>query len=252
MAFTGVVLLFKGDQVDPSDSYLTALNNAGFRTFHIPVLQFTFVNQEPLTKALQSAHKYSGIILTSPRCVQAVENVWSFKIYEHWNERKVFVVGPSTARAVRDTLHLPAEGEETGSAEALSVLIARSLADQVNPKPFLYPASSKASPNNFSGIPVERITAYETEECVDLRSLEQVSSGRIVCVFFSPSGVKAVLPELRRRNLSFKSIAIGHTTEEALKREQQPVDEVCESPSPEALKKCLKRICRGKRRCAIS
>lgn len=50
MSFSGVVLLFKGDQVDPSDPYLTALNNAGFRTFHIPVLQFTFVNQVGRTR----------------------------------------------------------------------------------------------------------------------------------------------------------------------------------------------------------
>lgn len=164
----------------------------------------------------------------------------------------MFVVGPSTAKAVRDTLHLPAEGEEANSAGALSILISKYLAEQVDPKPLLYPASSKAASNAFAGIPVERITAYETEECVDLCSLEQVSSGRIVCVFFSPSGVQAVLPELRQRNLSFKTIAIGHTTEEALKRLQQTVDDVCDSPSPDALKRSLKKICRGKRRCAIS
>lgn len=40
---------------------------------------------------------------------------------------QVFVVGPTTSRAVKDCLHLATEGEETGSAEALTLLIRKSL-----------------------------------------------------------------------------------------------------------------------------
>ncbi|XP_022663559.1 uncharacterized protein LOC111251336 [Varroa destructor] len=215
--FNGAVLLFKGDEVDPQDRYLITLTEAGYRTFLIPVLQFSFINQEELCTALKSAHKYSGIIFSSPRCVRAVEQVWSFKIYEHWNERKVFVVGPSTSRAVKDSLHLPTEGEETGSAEALAVLIRKSLGvDESSKKkllPLLYPCSSLADADNFTGLPIERISAYETADCVDLRSIEQVAKERVVCAFFSPSGVRAAVKELRKRGLTkFRAVAIGTTT----------------------------------------
>ncbi|XP_022692648.1 uroporphyrinogen-III synthase-like isoform X1 [Varroa jacobsoni] len=246
--FNGAVLLFKGDEVDPQDRYLITLTEAGYRTFLIPVLQFSFINQEELCTALKSAHKYSGIIFSSPRCVRAVEQVWSFKIYEHWNERKVFVVGPSTSRAVKDSLHLPTEGEETGSAEALAVLIRKSLGvDESSKKkllPLLYPCSSLADADNFTGLPIERISAYETADCVDLRSIEQVAKERVVCAFFSPSGVRAAVKELRKRGLTkFRAVAIGTTTAQALSNEGHPADEICEKPSPAALKSALKKVC---------
>ncbi|OQR67414.1 uroporphyrinogen-III synthase-like, partial [Tropilaelaps mercedesae] len=281
--FNGAVLLFKGDEVDPQDRYLLELTEAGFRTFHIPVLQFSFVNQastyrtrhafclkltcaialrDKLWTALKSAYKYSGIILTSPRCVRAVEAVWSFKIYERWNERKVFVVGPSTSRAVKDSLHLTTEGEETGSSEALAILIRKSLnieqGSTVKPLPLLYPCSSLADTDNFSDLPVERIVAYETADCVDLRSVEQVAKERIVCAFFSPSGVRAVVRELHKRGLTkFLAVAIGSTTAQASKQkdwiqqlpdgpalanEGHSPDEVCEKPSPTALKSAIKKL----------
>ena len=43
----------------------------------MPVLAFNFVNQEKLAQALQNADKLSGIILTSPRAVQAVTKALS-------------------------------------------------------------------------------------------------------------------------------------------------------------------------------
>ena len=57
--------------------YLQTLEQAGHRAILVPVLAFNFINQEKLAQALQNAHRFSGIILTSPRAVQAVTKALS-------------------------------------------------------------------------------------------------------------------------------------------------------------------------------
>jgi len=248
-----VVLLFKGDTVDPDDVFLRRLNDAGFRTFQIPVLSFTFVNQEELKKSLRSSSKYSGLILTSKRTVRAVEEVWSYKIYDLWNEKKVFVVGPHTAKAVKESLHLDPLGEESGNAAALRHIIHQNMMTQeADPKPLLLPQSSIAE-SDFQGLPVERLTVYETRSSVDLTSMKNLEPySEITCVFFSPSGVQAVLPELRKQNRKIRAIAIGKTTAGCLSHLNQAVDGVCEKPTSESLLHELKKLKGKGRKCCIS
>jgi len=247
-----VVLLFKGDTVDPDDVFLRRLNDAGFRTFQIPVLSFTFVNQEQLKKSLRNASKYSGLILTSKRTVRAVEEVWSYKVYDAWNGRKIFVVGPQTAKAVKDGLHLEPLGEETGNAAALRHIVHQSMTEETDPKPLLLPQSSIAE-SDFQGLPVERLTVYETKTSVDLKSMKNLEPySEITCVFFSPSGVQAVLPELRKQNRRFRAIAIGKTTAGALSHLNQAVHAICDKPTSECLLAELKKLKGKARKCCIS
>lgn len=79
-------------------------------------------------EAISTSLLFSGIIFTSPRCVQAVMNAEEStnNLERNWKESLVFSVGETTARLVQDNLHLSSEGSSAGNGKTLAPMILES------------------------------------------------------------------------------------------------------------------------------
>lgn len=246
------VWLLKSSETDDA-RYSGALSGLGFVSEHVPTLSFQFCNHAPLKNALQQPQNHSGIIFTSQRGVEAVAELYkhlSVDCHHIWSEKKIFVIGEATGRAVQQHLKLKHIGQESGNAQQLAPIIIREIV--AFDKPLLYPCGNlgrdelpKLLANQDRDF--RALTVYETKEHPQLKNNIKAlySSGKTpkIMVFFSPSGVKFTLPALKSVGLSLtgiKVVAIGPTTNAALVQENIPVHAVCSSPSPEGLAHVLK------------
>ena len=102
------VLLLKGEKGESpgggSDAYKDLLEREGFQVNIVPVLQFNFVNSSMVTSMFASPTA-SSLVLTSPRAVnalsQALQEESAKNVLGSWKEKKVFCVGPGTAKATQ-------------------------------------------------------------------------------------------------------------------------------------------------------
>lgn len=246
------IWLLKSSDSD-DDRYADALSKANFVAVHVPTLSFKFTNHGPLKNALQQPENHSGIIFTSKRAVEAVTEIYkhlSVECHHSWSEKKIFVIGEATGRAVQQHLKLSHIGQESGNAQQLAPIIVREVV--AFDKPLLYPCGNLGKDELPKLLAQEdrdfrALTVYETQEHPQLKDAvsKHHSTGKIPShlVFFSPSGVKFALPKLKSVGLSLtgvKIIAIGPATNAALVQENIPVHAVCSSPSPEGLLHTLK------------
>lgn len=254
------VILCRGDvsSVDDDDEYLTSLKSAGFRCVkHIPLLHFSFIGQQELLRQLSGCHQqYDGLIFTSVRAVTAIKRCLTDGdqltqcLSDNWRRKGVFCVGPKTCCEVEERLGLiPTLSNEMGN----SIVLAESIVNFYSPKShvnLLMPCSSSAHdelPSILShhGLNVNQVHAYDTLPIRDAEDLlirtikEFPNMERILVVFFSPSNVKAVSPSLvslcLQDNPSVLFVAIGPTTEKAIKQLSVPVFCVSSKPDPISL-----------------
>ena len=102
------VLLLKGERGnsagEASDAYKDLLEKEGFQVNLVPVLQFNYVNSNMVSPLLASPTA-SALVLTSPRAVaaisQALQEESAKSLLASWKEKKVFCVGPGTAKATQ-------------------------------------------------------------------------------------------------------------------------------------------------------
>ena len=105
------VLLLKGERGDAppgsggaSDAYKDLLEREGFHVTLVPVLQFNFVNSSLVSPMLASPAA-SSLVLTSTRAVtalsRALQEESSESVLDRWKGKKVFCVGPGTAKATQ-------------------------------------------------------------------------------------------------------------------------------------------------------
>ncbi|XP_071525943.1 uroporphyrinogen-III synthase-like [Panulirus ornatus] len=238
---------------EESDSrYKDTLTRNGFSPVHIPVLSFRFCNQGPLKNSLQNPLDHSGIIFTSQRAVEAVAEIYSklsIDCHHAWSEKKVFVIGEATGRAVQRLLKLSYIGQESGNAQQLAPIIIRETI--AFDKPLLYPCGNLGR-DELPKLLVKHdrdfraLISYETSQHTELKcTIQKLISERLpsYMVFFSPSGVNFTLSVLKSLDVSVtgvKIIAIGPTTNTALVEQNIPVSGVCPSPTPEGLLHVLK------------
>lgn len=245
-----VVWLLKS--CEESDSrYRDTLTQNGFSPVHIPVLSFKYCNQGPLKNSLENPQDHSGIIFTSQRAVEAVAEIYSklsISCHHAWSEKKVFVIGEATGRAVQRLLKLSFVGQESGNAQQLAPIIIRETV--AFDKPLLYPCGNLGR-DELPKLLVKHdrdfraLTSYETSQHPQLKYTIQkaISEMPTYMVFFSPSGVNFTLPVLKSLGVDVtgvKIIAIGPTTNTALVDQNIPVSGVCPSPTPEGLLHVLK------------
>lgn len=222
------------------DPYEQAMEAAGLRSVSVPVLRFAFVNQDGLGAALEESDAFAGLICTSSRSVAALTQVWAHDGAKQaaWSEKPVFVVGPSTAAAVRD-LGLTAVGADSGSAAALAEIICQ----QTFARPLLFLSGNRRRDElpeqlTAAGTPFQEICVYETHLRTDL-ALDTLPALDWLA-FFSPSGVEAV----QQSNFDASTVhkaAIGPTTTQAIEAAGWTVDALAQQPAPEALAAAIKR-----------
>ena len=227
-----VYLLRESTRNDPFEA---AFQEAGFQVSSVPVLSYVMVNQEQLRTALEHPDVYSGLVLTSPRAVQALDEAlcWLPSETALWHTKPVFVVGPRTAADVRAIGFDPA-GADSGSAHQLAdYLVAASFS-----APLLYLCGNRrrdtlSSRLQTASIPFEELCVYETHLRTDAK-LDDIAPGDWV-VFFSPSGIEAVVNMKGSGVLDGRKAAIGPTTADALRQAGWRVDAEAAEPEPETL-----------------
>ncbi len=232
--------------LETDDLYARALGEAGYEVLAQPVLEFTLVNQEALHEKLHRPEDYDGLIVTSPRAVEALAGFIeeSSPTTASWQKKAAFAVGPKTASALR-TLGFEPQGEAAGSAHKLANVVIRHPFE----KPLLFVCGNRHRhelPNLLrrAQVAFEVCIVYETRSRTDMASLTKTTPDWLV--FFSPSGVEAVDRVLGMNRATIRCAAIGPTTAAALEAAGWTVDAVAATPTPDALVAAVQEFGRGR------
>lgn len=245
-----VILLAKGGctQATPDPEFsrqLDHLDAPNISTYYISPIEFTFVNQDLLRSFLARPNDWSGLILTSKRCVDAVvlclaEMAMRTILLSEWSQLKIFTVGEATSTYLFEQCQLGSIGHHSGNATSLGEFILQSFSSTQSCKPLLYPCSNIRS--DFitdllrDNVVVQELICYETlaNQQIDrdislftnflsdsFQNIGENMKIKLIVVFFSPSGVEHLLPLLRDNiltnsvftdRLSLHFVAFGKTT----------------------------------------
>ncbi|KAF5283505.1 hypothetical protein FQR65_LT02658 [Abscondita terminalis] len=223
------VLLLKSENNE--DKYDAALTDNGFLVKHIRTLEFRYINLEQLHSKIRSPDDYDGIIFTTPRSVKALKEALANDILDpKWSGKCNYVVGEATYDILLKGLNLECRDKKKIK------------------KPLLFPCGNLKTDILIEllrneNIKVDEVTVYET---VASTSLEDDFISVTSCyeevpeffAYFSPSGVNftySFLMKLQPILSKIKFIAIGPTTETALKEKCLTVTEVAKKPTPRDL-----------------
>ncbi len=236
------VILFKAltDGEEGNDQYVNLLadNFPSVKVLPVSVLKFVFEDPEILIKELEKPDDYEGLILTSPRSVEAVGLAFSSSNLNHdlkeiWRQDKIcYVVGDSSFDRVSRLLRWNSDkisGQETGNAKNLSQKIIDDFGGKGSTK-FLFPCGNLKRdilPDKLAsaGITLQIVECYKTHQADELESsIEKFKSENEsldYAIFFSPSGVRFSWDILLKYFPDFEStckfVSIGPVTTEALK-----------------------------------
>lgn len=218
------------------DPYEAALAPVAASVQCIPVLAFDISPPPTLNVLLEDPEAYGGLVCTSPRSVQALEQACPPAHANHaaWTAKPVYVVGPRTAEAVAAWGGRPV-GQEAGNAEALAAHIA-----QEAPSRLLFISGNRRRatlPRALvqEGQVFDEVEVYRTR----LRRDIVLPDPPAWLAFFSPSGIEAVRAS-GHALASYACAAIGPTTANALRAAGVTVRAVAAEPTPEALADALR------------
>lgn len=248
----GTVILFRSPKDDEEDPYEKTLTSAGFTAFSMPVLDFNFVNIDVLHGCLLRSSGYSGIILTSPRAVEACSYALE-KLDDEMNKSckdiACYCVGPATKQHANQ-IGFKSVDCEAGNADKLSKYITENTTAE-NSKPLLYPCGNLrrdtlSAKLKSAGFPLEEVVVYETVKSktiqTDITNFIKLHGAPRYIVYFSPSGVQYTADLFESGILKLretKIIAIGNTTEAELKGRQMEVAAVARTPDHTGLTEAL-------------
>jgi len=226
------------------DSYEKLASDAGFKCFSFSPIEFVFTVESLQVQLAEHLTRYSGIVFTSPRAIQAFSSVLNETGFSPANYSKpVFVVGKATGKAARNLGFSQILGENSGDATRLAPVIAEYPFTTTRAE-LLFPGATKLIggleklliPHNIALhiIPVYK-TLARTEN--DLRGeIDSINEEIDVVVYFSPSGIDSVHSLVSERWPNIQTIAIGNTTGSCLTNSY-----IAKSPNPEGILDCLLR-----------
>ncbi|CAG5055688.1 unnamed protein product [Parnassius apollo] len=246
------VLLFKS----ASEDYEKTFSKCNYQTIFVEPLEFVYINLQKLSEKLQNGN-YHGLILTSPRAIEAVSRCWAPSKFILWNTKRIYTVGESSNRKVKLLLGLEALGTSTGNAENLAKLITK---ENPESSKFLFPCgnfSSELLPSmlHSSGIVVDSLTVYETKENENLRTnLMAVNDSEEPCcmVFFSPSGCEYIHRQLQTFNNKLSNLphfAIGNSTAHKIENLGVEIAGVAVKPKAESVIESIEQYFRTLQSC---
>jgi len=246
MALSRRCVLFKAEIAANSDQdpYVEALNAAGASAEIVPTLQFDFVNLERLSDALKR-RQFSALAMASPRAAAALAKVADASTIRVWRTIPIFAVGQRTASAAEDFFGRNAgvQGRDSGNADKLAPIVANAVS--ASPFPVLLPCGNLSEHLHTAlekaNVKVEPIVCYESKIHPELASnvSNMALSQNDIIVFFSPSGVKNVLPTLGDLSNGLNFCAIGPTTRKAIEENGLKCLAEAEKPNPEELVKAI-------------
>lgn len=249
------------------------LGQSNVTTYYISPIEFKYINIDQLTHSITRPSEWSGIILTSTRCVEALVRSLlkvpdRFILLEKWSKLKIFTVGEATRQFLLEQLQLESTGYQSGNSAILTQFILDSNNIEKIEKPLLYPCSSIRSdfitealhnrgllkeiicyetvPNQQLAQELTQLQDFLESQCLNGKSQE--TKMKLIIVFFSPSGVDNLLPQVRNTLMgicNFASkfdvmfVAFGKVTATKLASVGQPVWFVASAPNAKALAKDL-------------
>ncbi|ERL94413.1 uroporphyrinogen-III synthase [Dendroctonus ponderosae] len=246
-----VLLMKSQDSEDGPDKYEDILRANAFEVNRVKTLVFNFKNLQKLAEKLANRDEYSGVIFSSPRCVQAVQ--LSSEISNHleqWKVKDNFVVGETTYKAALDKLTWNCTGGSAGNAKNLANDILKNKLKYS--KPFLFPHGNlKSDTLNLElekeGLQLDGVEVYETTPNPNIETdfanvTSQFHSIPEYIVFFSPSGFNSSIDLIGRVATDLnklKFIALGPVTELAICDKNMLVYGTAKKPNPEELLKVI-------------
>ncbi|XP_053614488.1 uroporphyrinogen-III synthase-like [Plodia interpunctella] len=236
------VVLFKG----VSEDYEKVFTDNDYEVVFVEPLQFSFINLDQLKEKLDQ-DLFDGLILTSPRAIEAVAKCWDPAKFVLWNTKRIYSVGHTSCQRISMLLGLEAIGGTSGNAQNLAKII---ISENSKPHKFLFPCGSLRSetlPTMLSeaDMTVDAITVYETKENENLRKdlMELNESAPTCMVFFSPSGCEYIYRQLQTFNNRLSVLphfAIGNSTAHKIENLGLEIAGVATQPVPESVMESVK------------
>lgn len=244
------VILCRGEYpaaIVAEDEYELAMRQIGIPdVHHVPLLQFKFENESTLLQELSDDDKFEGLILTSPRAVEAIARVAPMQLIDRWSRKQNFTVGPKTAvRAHVAGLTRKLHQEVPGNSRILALSIVKQLEERYSREiRFLMPCSCIARDElpdilREHGFTLTTVPAYDTKPAIDSHgrlsaAITTAASEKVLIVFFSPSNVNAVSQHLKTAKFEKEIfyVSIGQATSAALESSGMPA--ICTSALPTA------------------
>ncbi|KAK0088669.1 hypothetical protein PV325_011088 [Microctonus aethiopoides] len=247
------VILCKGlsDKNTSQEDYVECLTSAGYNCMILATLSFKFVNRDDLYEYLSHPESHCGLILTSPRSIEAINYAVQGNIDNAWRKLPAYCVGPSTELLAVDCLKLDnCDGSQCGNAEDLAKYIIHK--SKLTDKSLLYPCSAIARDTlpkilETGGIKIDKVVVYETEPSKILKDdlVKVITNVPQIFVFFSPSTVQYITDVAHKNSISLdniKSVAIGPVTATALDKAGLKVYATAVKPEPSALLQAIKHV----------
>lgn len=241
-----------------SEDYQQAFSDHNFEVIFVEPLQFLFINVEELCTKLV-ATDYDGLILTSPRAIEALAKCWDPTKFVIWNTKRVYTLGEASCKRIKLLLGLEALGMTAGSAENLAKIV---VSDSNESSKFLFPCgnlSSELLPSMLQSkdISVDSLTVYETKENDNLRThlMELNDSDDDLCcmVFFSPSGCEYIHRQLQTFNnklFHLPHFAIGNSTAHKIENLGMEIAGVAAKPKAESVMESVQNYFKAPTSCS--
>ncbi|XP_050533136.1 uroporphyrinogen-III synthase [Daktulosphaira vitifoliae] len=238
--YSFIILKAQSEENESLDPYIDLLQKKGYEVHFVPTLQFEYHNLDVLKKKLNQPMNYSGLVLTSPRCLRGVmKSLKNDKLDENWHQKPIFVVGETTSRLVVNELNQEPVGAYSGNAMSLIPILSK----YELTKPLLAPCGNlnlNILSDNLKSIKLENVEVYRTISHSNLENnlrttLDQIHN-EIGLIFFSPSGFQAsikLIPENYLKKIVLFSI--GPTTASAIKQAGYILSGICDKPKPESM-----------------
>lgn len=231
-----------------SEDYQNAFANSEFEVSFVEPLQFSYINTDLLNEKLSQS--YDGLILTSPRAIEAVSKCWDPSKFVSWNTKRVYTVGDASRQKITLLLGLEALGATSGNAENLANIISK---ENTKGSRFLFPCGnlrSETLPNILQSaeLTVDAVTVYETAENENLQKelveLNDAAEEPYCLVFFSPSGCEYVHRRLKTFSNKLSSIphfAIGNSTAHKIENFGVEIAGVAARPKAESIVEAVQK-----------
>ncbi|XP_060525869.1 uroporphyrinogen-III synthase-like [Cylas formicarius] len=246
MTAKNCVLLLKSTSSDGEDKYKKLLHQNNFNVECVNTLTFQFKNISALSEKLKAPENYEGVLLSSPRCVSALQQASYNNVLDKWKGKHNFAVGETTWKIALEQLGLDCKGKDSGSAIKLTEVILKEKSQYKNL--FLLPHGNLATDTltlelQKAGLVLDTIEIYDTLPNPNIEPELFNATDGFKCipeyiVFFSPSGVSTTISfiEMFKDNFgAIKFIAIGQTTKAALEQLNLTVYGVPKQPNPQEL-----------------
>ncbi|KAJ3011152.1 hypothetical protein HKX48_006997 [Thoreauomyces humboldtii] len=265
------IILLRSEPTAAQTDYTRPFISAGFSPSYVPALakhpspsprsSNNSLSELPspqlhdlLTTRIDS---FSSLIITSARGITALSDALTscddVELAARWRTLPLWVVGPATASAARQSGFETVLGSEAGSAAELGDRIVSTFnTAPTDSRPMLFLAGDKARvdlPTRLErgGISLEQVTVYvtlanptlEADLSACLSAIDVETGAGLWFAFFSPSGVDAALEAVKHategKGFNVKLASIGPTTSGRLREVAEVVSAEATRPAPDAL-----------------